>query len=326
MKKNFKLSFKQLLLVGIVALTGIQAPTSAYAMSNATQQIIQSETASTPQYQERNNFKLYINGKKQNVQNSFLVVNGRTFLPLREVANLLGASVDWDGANQVASVSNGDTLVEIPIGYTKASVNNQIKPLDSGSSSVKIDRKNANGTSSGVTYLPVNFLANNLGYQSKWYNDTRIIHLYNTATEPEIVQEASGNTSVDLHPFFKERGGVILEGFQPKSGNLAEAVDLNGDGKIGGSDVERYNRDTERGQQEAMDGEFRKWYQSQHPAPTNKGTTTGERSQNKLYKWDALNQRWSFDPGSSDDFKSELREFKDAIDEMAVTSDGPIFG
>ena len=145
MKKNFKLSFKQLLLVGIVALTGIQAPTSAYAMSNATQQIMQSEKPVKSDYQERNNFQLYINGKKQVVENNFLVVNGRTFLPLREVSNLLGASVDWDGANQVASVSKDNTLVEIPIGYTQASVNGEIKSLDSGSSSVKVDKKLPDG-------------------------------------------------------------------------------------------------------------------------------------------------------------------------------------
>ena len=324
MKKNFKLSFKQLLLVGIVALTGLQAPTSAYAMSNATQQIIQSEQPSTPQYQERNNFKLYINGKKQNVQNSFLVVNGRTFLPLREVANLLGASVDWDGANQVASVSNGDTLVEIPIGYTKASVNNQIKPLDSGSSSVKIDRKNSDGTSSGVTYLPVNFLANNLGYQSKYYNDTRIIHLYNSPTEPEITQQVS-NTGTQLHPFFTERGGVILDGAIPKTGNYGDCVDLNGDGKIAGADVNTYNTSLEKIQQLCMDGEFRNWYQSQHPAPTTNGTTTGQVSQDGNYVWDGLNQEWGFS-GSGDSFKSEWLEFIAAQDEMAITSDGPIFG
>ena len=326
MKKNFKLSFKQLLLVGIVALTGIQAPTSAYAMSNATQQIIQSEQPSTPQYQERNNFKLYINGKKQNVQNSFLVVNGRTFLPLREVANLLGASVDWDGANQVASVSNGDTLVEIPIGYTKASVNNQIKPLDSGSSSVKIDRKNSDGTSSGVTYLPVNFLANNLGYQSNYYNDTRIIHLYNTATEPEIVQEASGNTSVDLHPFFKERGGVVPEGFMPKTGNYGDCVDLNGDGKIGGVDINDYNTSTEESQQLFMDGEFSAWFKSQNPPPKTNGTTTGQKSQDGNYEWDDLNQSWDFASYGSESYQKAREEFKAAQDEMAVTSDGPIFG
>lgn len=320
MKKNFKLSFKQLLLVGIVALTGLQAPTSAYAMSNATQQIIQSEQPVKQSYKESTNFKLYINGKKQNVQNSFLVVNGRTFLPVREVSTLLGVSdnnIGWDSDNRVASVSQGNILIEIPIDYTKASVNNQIKALDSGSSSV---------IANGNTYLPVNFLANNLGYQSKWYNDTRIIHLYNTATEPEIVQEASGNTSVDLHPFFKERGGVILEGFQPKSGNYGDAVDLNGDGKIGGADINEYNIETEESQQLYMDGEFRNWFKSQNPPPKTNGTTTGQKSQDGNYQWDDLNQSWDFASYGSESYQKAREEFKAAQDEMALTSDAPIFG
>ena len=329
MKKNFKLSFKQLLLVGIVALTGLQAPTSAYAMSNAIQQIIQSEQPSTPQYQERNNFTLYINGKKQAVQNNFLVVNGRTFLPVREVSNLLGATnIDYvgeEGDNGVAYVSKDNTFIEIPIGYTKASVNNEVKSLDSGSRSVKVDKKASNGGTVGTTYLPVNFLANNLGYQTKYYSDTRIIHLYNTPTEPELVQEASGNTSVDLHPFFKERGGVILEGAMPKSGNYGDCVDLNGDGKIGGFNINEYNSATERGQGGAMDGEFSAWFKSQHPAPTNKGNTTGQKSQDGNYVWDGLNQEWGFS-GSGDSYKSEWLEFKAAQDEMAISSDAPIFG
>ena len=320
MKKNFKLSFKQLLLVGIVALTGIQAPTSAYAMSNAIQQIIQSEQPSTPNYQQKNDFKLYINGERKTLSNGFLVVNGRTFLPLRELSGLLGISdsgISWDSENRVASVSQDNTLIEIPIGHTKASVNDKITPIDTSSNNTRSIIAN------GYTYLPVRFISENLGWQIDTQGKT--IHLYNVSPMPQITEQVS-NTGTQLHPFFKERGGVILEGAMPKSGNYGDCVDLNGDGKIGGSDVERYNRDTERGQQEAMDGEFRKWYQSQHPAPTINGTTTGQKSQDGNYVWDGLNQSWEFRPAGSDDFKSELREFKDAIDEMAVTSDAPIFG
>lgn len=318
MKKNFKLSFKQLLLVGIVALTGIQAPTSAYAMSNATQQIIQSEKSATPSYQQKNDFKLYINGERKTLTNGFLVINDRTFLPVREVSTLLGISdnnIDWDKDNRVASVSQGNTLIEIPIGYTKASVNNEVKSLDSGSRSV---------IANDYTYLPVRFLAENLGWNVETQGKT--IHLYNVSPKPAITEEVSADTNGQLHSFFVERGGVILEGFQPKSGNYAEVVDLNGDGKIGGADINEYNTETERSQQFFMDVEFRSWYQSQHPAPKNNGTTTGEESQDKLYTWDGLNQNWRFTPAGSDDYKSELREFKDAVDEMALTSDAPIFG
>ena len=323
MKKNFKLSFKQLLLVGIVALTGLQAPTSAYAMSNATQQIIQSEQPSTPNYQQKNDFKLYINGERKTLSNGFLVVNGRTFLPVRELSGLLGISdnnIGWDSENRVASVSQDNTLIEIPIGYTQASVNNEIKDIDTADTSASPTRS---VIANGYTYLPVRFISENLGWQIDTQGKT--IHLYNVSPMPQITEQVS-NTGTQLHKFFKERGGVILEGAMPKSGNYGDAVDLNGDGKIGGSDVERYNRITEMGQQEAMDGEFRNWFKSQNPPPKTNGTTTGQESQDKLYTWDGLNQSWEFTPFGSDSFKSEWLEFKAAQDEMAITSTGPIFG
>ena len=318
MKKNFKLSFKHLLLMGIVALTGLQAPVSTYAMSSATQQIIQSETASTPNYQQKNDFKLYINGERKTLSNGFLVVNGRTFLPVRELSGLLGISdsgISWDSENRVASVSQDNTLIEIPIGYTQASVNDKITPIDTSSNNTRSIIAN------GYTYLPVRFISENLGWQIDTQGKT--IHLYNESPMPQITEQVS-NTSVDLHPFFKERGGVVPEGFQPKSGNYGDAVDLNGDGKIAGVDINKYNTSTEESQQLFMDGEFRAWFISQNPAPTINGTTTGQKSQDGIYTWDGLNQSWEFIGG--DGYFKAREEFKAAQDEMAVTSNGPIFG
>lgn len=323
MKKNFKLSFKQLLLVGIVALTGIQAPTSAYAMSNATQQIIQSEQPSTPNYQQKNDFKLYINGERKTLSNGFLVVNGRTFLPLRELSGLLGISdsgISWDSENRVASVSQDNTLIEIPIGYTQASVNNEIKDIDTADTPASPTRS---VIANGYTYLPVRFISENLGWQIDTQGKT--IHLYNVSPMPQITEQVS-NTGTQLHPFFKERGGVILEGAMPKSGNYGDAVDLNGDGKIGGFNINEYNSATERGQGGAMDGEFGIWFRSQNPPPKTNGTTTGQKSQDGNYEWDALNQSWGFAPFGSDSYQKAREEFKAAQDEMALTSDGPIFG
>ena len=324
MKKNFKLSFKQLLLVGIVALTGLQAPTSAYAMSNATQQIIQSEQPSTPNYQQKNDFKLYINGERKTLSNGFLVVNGRTFLPLRELSGLLGIpdnDISWDSENRVASVSQDNTLIEIPIGYTQASVNNEIKDIDTADTSASPTRS---VIANGYTYLPVRFISENLGWQIDTQGKT--IHLYNVSPMPQITEQVSADTNGQLHSFFVERGGVILEGAMPKSGNYGDCVDLNGDGKIGGVDINDYNTSTERSQQLFMDGEFRNLFKSQNPPPKTNGTTTGQISQDGNYVWDGLNQQWNFDPYDSDSFNSEWLEFKAAQDEMAITSTGPIFG
>lgn len=290
MKKNFKLSYKHLLIMGIISLTGLTPPASAYAMSNATKQIIQSEKPVKQSYKESTNFKLYINGKKQNVENKYLVVNGRTFLPVREVSTLLGVSdnnIGWDSDNRVASVSQGNILIEIPIDYTKASVNNQIKALDSGSSSV---------IANGNTYLPVNFLANNLGYQSKWYNDTRIIHLYNTPTEPELIQETISLTEKYLHPFFKEKGAIIPEGVIPKSGYYSDAIDMNGDGKIGEYTVEEYNNlPSALAQSQESAAEIDRWAREVYfKPPTQPGKEEFELSPDRNWSWNHYTKKWEW--------------------------------
>ena len=227
MKKNFKLSYKQLLIMGIISLTGLTPPTNTYAMSNTTQQIIQSETPSTPNYQQKNDFKLYINGERKTLSNGFLVINNRTFLPVRELSNLLGIpdnNIGWDSENRVASVSKDNTLIEIPIGYTKASLNDQITPIDTASNDTRSVIAN------GYTYLPLRFLSENLGYQIDTQGKT--IHLYNVSPKPEI-KETISLTEKYLHPFFKEKGAIIPEGVIPKSGYYSDAIDMNGDGKIG---------------------------------------------------------------------------------------------
>lgn len=156
-------------------------------ISQATLDIINTETSVNPSYVTSNNFKLYVNGEPKNIENTYAVVEGRTFLPMREIATILGADVDWNSKYSVAIVETDDTLIEVPIGRTRASVNNEIKDLGD-TRSLKVET-----SAGGVTYLPLRFLAENLGYNVKYYSDTSVIHIYNTETEPEI-NSAVANT------------------------------------------------------------------------------------------------------------------------------------
>lgn len=189
---------KKKLLFLILAITGIlMSSTPVFAINQATSEIIKTETALNPDYVLSNNFKLYINGELKNIENTYVVVEGRTFLPMREVANLLGANVSWDNENNVASLETDSTLIEIPIGRTRASVNNQIKDLGD-TRSLKIET-----STGGATYLPLRFLADNLGYNVKYYSDTSVIHIYNTETEPTInntVTTTQTNNNVTTTP------------------------------------------------------------------------------------------------------------------------------
>ena len=324
---TMKENLKRLMIIGIIALTGLTPTVQAHAMTDTTKNIIATEQKQETKYTTSTAYKLYLNGEKTNVS-KFVVVNNRTFLPAREVANLLNAQVSWDGTNRVASFSKDNTLIEVPIGYNKADVNGKATEIDSDKTTASLIAKEDN-----LTYLPIRFLGENLGVNVKYYADKKIIHFYTGDTEPTLNLPASNN-SVELHPFFKERGGVILEGFKPKSGNFAYCVDLNGDGKIGkGRDIytkDEYNNISKLGQQIAMVNEFLAYYQSKHPAPTAKpsviSTNNAEltKSQDGNWLYDDWREKWTFNE-ESPAFQSELAAFNKAIEEMAATSTGATF-
>lgn len=58
------------------------------------------------------NLKILVNGEEQALKSSPLVVNGTTYLPLREVAGLLDSSVQYDGnTKQIQIQTKGDQTV-----------------------------------------------------------------------------------------------------------------------------------------------------------------------------------------------------------------------
>lgn len=323
MKKNLKLTFKQLLLASMIALTGLSVPTSAYAMSNATKQIMQTQQKAMPGFKVNNSFKLYVNGEKREIKNNYVVVNDRTFLPFREVANLLGISNDnikWEQDTQVASLSNGSTYIEIPIGYTSASVNNKVKDIDTTDTTKSPTRSLL---TNGTTYLPLRFLSENLGYKVSYKEATKTIHLYNTPTEPELVIQTTTSSGKYIHPFFAEKGGVVLDGFVPKDGNYGMCVDLNGDGKIGsrkgGYDASTFNNADQLSQYTAMSSEIGAWYRNQNPAPSTNGNTNYELSQDKNWQWSDFDGAWDF--VGSNDYEQFINEAHKAIEESAKHSE-----
>lgn len=323
MKKNLKLTFKQLLLASMIALTGLSVPTSAYAMSNATKQIMQTQQKAMPGFKVNNSFKLYVNGEKREIKNNIVVVNDRTFLPFREVANLLGISNDnikWEQDTQVASLSNGNTYIEIPIGYTSASVNNKVKDIDPTDTPKSPTRSLL---TNGTTYLPLRFLSENLGYKVSYKEATKTIHLYNTPTEPELVIQTTTSSGKYIHPFFAEKGGVVLDGFVPKDGNYGMCVDLNGDGKIGSGkfalDASQFNNADQLSQYQAMANEAGNWYKENNPAPSTNGSTDGQESQDGNWYWSNFNGYWTFQ--GNDDYKQFNRDVANAIEESSKHSE-----
>ena len=93
------------------------------------------------------------------------VVNDRTMLPARFIAENLGATVEWDGEKQLVTITGKnekqeDVTILITIGSDYAKVNGEEVKLDSPAF-VENDR----------TYTPIRFISENLGATVEW-NET----------------------------------------------------------------------------------------------------------------------------------------------------------
>ncbi len=109
---------------------------------------------------------LYINIFGKIVKNDVApkIVDGRTVLPIRVVAEALGADVDWDPDTQKVTITKGDTVIELFIGKTIAYVNGEPVQLDVAPF-IENDR----------TYLPVRFVSEYLGAIVNWDAETRTV-------------------------------------------------------------------------------------------------------------------------------------------------------
>ncbi len=92
------------------------------------------------------------------------IVNGRTMLPIRFVVEALGGMIAWDEPAQKVTITMGETVIEIFIGQPFATVNGNPVQLDT-SAYIAYDR----------TYLPLRFVAENLGAEVIWDNNTQTV-------------------------------------------------------------------------------------------------------------------------------------------------------
>jgi N-acetylmuramoyl-L-alanine amidase len=86
-----------------------------------------------------------------------IIRNSRTMLPIRIVAESLGAKVGWNVAERKATVTNKNAVIEITIDSKIAKVNGKDVVLDTPAF-IENNR----------TYLPLRFVAENLNATVLW--------------------------------------------------------------------------------------------------------------------------------------------------------------
>ena len=98
-----------------------------------------------------------LNGEQKTMDVAPVIINSRTMLPVRYVAEALGAEIAWDGATSTATLTTADTVIVITVGAATATVNGESVTLDSPAVIVS-DR----------SFMPVRFVAETLGATVAW--------------------------------------------------------------------------------------------------------------------------------------------------------------
>ncbi|MBO4897441.1 MAG: copper amine oxidase N-terminal domain-containing protein [Clostridia bacterium] len=109
------------------------------------------------EYRGDDAIKIYVNGARIKPDTNPLIVNDRTLVPIRAIAEKLGYSVNWFDESQTVSMQKGSDLVQLSIGS---------KSLYHNSTNIIIDV--APMIFESRTYLPVRAVANAMGCKVDW--------------------------------------------------------------------------------------------------------------------------------------------------------------
>jgi len=110
-----------------------------------------------------NNTTYYLNDEMKTMDVAPIILEGRTLLPIRYVAEALGAVVEWNDKEQKVTIRFKDTVIELWIGKNLATVNGEYKLIDPTNPNVK-----PIVIPPGRTMLPIRFIAENLGCKVDW--------------------------------------------------------------------------------------------------------------------------------------------------------------
>jgi len=107
---------------------------------------------------------ILVNGDPITYDVAPVITAGRTFLPIRIIAENLGAEVLWDEPAQRVVISKDNTVIELFIGKTTVLINGRPQELEAP---VYIENSR--------TFLPVRLIAERLGADVEWNNDAQTV-------------------------------------------------------------------------------------------------------------------------------------------------------
>lgn len=114
---------------------------------------------------------IYVNGSQVFPDADPVIINDRTLVPIRVIAEKLGYGVDWDGATHTVTMTKGNMAVQVQINSTWITkyINGQVSEYGhmDVSSQIMNDR----------TFIPVRAVTEALGATVDWDGNTRSVFI-----------------------------------------------------------------------------------------------------------------------------------------------------
>lgn len=107
------------------------------------------------------------------------IKEGRTFVPIREITEELGANVNWNGKNNSVDISLDDKKIKLQIGSNVVFVDNEKKVLDKNQIP---DLATYSSPKGSKTMVPLRFISETLGYDVDWDNENREVKVESVKT------------------------------------------------------------------------------------------------------------------------------------------------
>ncbi|BAL80363.1 fibronectin type III domain-containing protein [Caldisericum exile] len=114
----------------------------------------------------------YVNDTLKNMDVAPIIKESRTLLPIRYVAEALGANVVWDAIEKKVTITFKETIIELWIDKNLAKVNGEYKLIDPANPKVVPVI-----IPPGRTMLPIRFIAENLGCDVQWNGELREVKI-----------------------------------------------------------------------------------------------------------------------------------------------------
>ncbi len=119
--------------------------------------------------------QIIVNGKKISEDAEPQIVNNRIMVPLKFIAETLGASVKWD--NQIKQVNITGDSIDVSLSLSGDACKNGER--------ISLDRPAT--IENGRILVPIRFVTISLGLNIAWDNNKKIVYLYSKELEPEEV-------------------------------------------------------------------------------------------------------------------------------------------